>query len=35
MCVNLLSDKDWAVAEAPKLYRSRQVIPQGLRSTLR
>ncbi|MBA4326824.1 MAG: hypothetical protein C0428_01195 [Polaromonas sp.] len=37
MCTNLLFDKDLAVAEAeaPELYRSRKVIPQDVRSTLR
>lgn len=35
MCTNLLFDKDLAVAEAPDLHRSRQVIPQSVRYTLR
>lgn len=35
MCTNLLFDKDFAVGEASRLYRSCQVIPQSVRSTLR
>ncbi len=33
MCTNLLFDKDLAVGQAAGLYRSRQAIPQGVRST--
>lgn len=33
MCMNLLSDKDLAVIELSKLYRSCQVMPQVLRPT--
>lgn len=35
MCINSLIDKDLAVIQLSKLYRSRQVIPQVVRSTLR